>query len=238
MDRKILQKILPINFLILALLIAASATLNHTIIHVNQITPVDTGNMIIIDAGHGQPDGGTTSCTGALESVLNLQISARLNDLMHFFGFRTVMTRTTEDAIYTKGETIAQKKISDTRNRVELINKTSNGILISIHQNHFYESQYSGAQVFYANDLQSKALAKHMQDALVAGLDPSSRRKAKAASGVYLMEHIKCPGVLVECGFLSNSREEALLRSDTYQKQLCGVIATACLSYLNQSSTS
>jgi len=109
---------------------------------------------------------------------------------------------------------------------------------LSIHQNHFYESKYAGAQVFFAPTDGSETLAKEMQSALVKGLDSSSTRKAKKSSGVYLMEHIKHTGILIECGFLSNSREEGLLRSAAYQKQLCGVITTGYMQYLNNHKVS
>ena len=236
MKRTVIMKLLPINCLVLFLVLTLTFLFNRSTVYVNQSVSVDHGKIIIIDAGHGHPDGGATSCTGTLEADLNLQISQRLNELMHFFGVHTLMTRESPESVYTKGGTIAQKKVSDIRNRVDMINRTPNGILISIHQNHFYESQYFGPQVFYKKDDVSVVLARHMQTALNERLAPDSDRKVKKASGVYLMEHVDCPGILVECGFLSNGREEALLRSDAYQKQLCGVIATACLSYLNSSS--
>ena len=86
--------------------------------------PLKRGNCIIIDAGHGGEDGGATSCRGVLESTYNLEISLRLNDLFHLLGYDTRMTRTTDTSIYTKGETIAQKKISDLKERVRIVNKT------------------------------------------------------------------------------------------------------------------
>jgi N-acetylmuramoyl-L-alanine amidase len=212
--------------------------INQTSTYVIQHTPLDLGSTIIIDPGHGYPDGGTTSCTGVLEADLNLEISLRLYDLFRFFGARTVLTRQTGDSVYTEGNSIAKKKISDTRNRVDFINNYQNAVVISIHQNHFYESRYSGAQVFYAHTSESDRLATEMQNALIKGLDTSNSRKAKKASGVYLMEHIKHPAVLIECGFLSNSREEGLLRSSAYQKQLCGAIATGYMQYLNNHQVS
>ena len=62
-----------------------------------------------------------------------------------------------------------------------------------------------------------------MQTALNAVLD--SGRTEKAASGVYLMEHISHPGILVECGFLSNPAEEQHLSTPEYQRALAAVMA-------------
>lgn len=188
---------------------------------------------IIIDPGHGGEDGGATSCTGRLESTYNLEISLRLNDLLRLLGYNTRMIRTADTSVYTKGETIAQKKVSDLKERVRIVNDTENALLLSIHQNNFPDGRYSGAQVFYAGTEGSSQLAKMLQDGFVSSLNPGSNRKCKKSDGVYLMEHINCTGVLIECGFLSNAAEEARLRSGDYQKKLCCVIAAAVSQYLS-----
>lgn len=193
-----------------------------------------TRHCIIIDPGHGGEDGGASSCSGRLESGYNLEIALRLEDLLHLLGYDTKLIRREDVSVYTTGQTIAQKKVSDLKNRVKTINETKNGILLSIHQNYFTDSRYSGAQVFYGNSQGSEALAKRLQAAFVAALNPGSRRQAKQGKGIYLLEHIQCPGALVECGFLSNPQEEALLRTDGYQKKLCCVIGTSLNQYLSQ----
>lgn len=180
----------------------------------------------IIDAGHGGIDGGATSCTGVLESALNLEISIRLNDLMHLLGYKTQMIRTTDTSIYTDGKTIAAQKVSDLKERVRIVNESENGILISIHQNTFSDSRYNGAQVFYSPGNEGKALAETLQNTITKTLNPESKRKPKAGEGIYLLQHIQRPGVLIECGFLSNPEEEAKLRNPAYQKFLCATIAT------------
>ena len=185
-----------------------------------EAAPLKRGNCIIIDAGHGGEDGGATSCRGVLESTYNLEISLRLNDLFHLLGYDTRMIRTTDTSIYTKG-------------RVRIVNKTENALLLSIHQNNFTDSRYSGAQVFYAGTEGSAQLAKLLQERLVSTLNPGSNRKCKKSDGVYLMEHIDCTGVLIECGFLSNAVEEAKLSCSTYQKKLCCVIAATVSQYLS-----
>ncbi len=193
--------------------------------------PIQRAHCFIIDAGHGGVDGGATSCTGKLESAFNLEIAIRLNDLMHFLGYKTIMIRTEDVSIYTKGETIAQKKASDLKERVRICNETDGAILLSIHQNNFSDSRYFGAQVFYPATDGSEALAKKLQSELIRTLNPGSNRNVKKTSGVYLMEHIQCPGILIECGFLSNPEEEAKLRSPEYQKKLCCVIAATAVSF-------
>ena len=191
--------------------------------------PVQNRTVIIIDAGHGGIDGGATSCTGIPESHINLQISLRLNDLVQLLGFETKMIRKTDTSVYTEGNTIAAQKVSDLKQRVKLVNETKNAVLVSVHQNTFLDSRYSGAQVFYANDDTSRELAKVMQADLISNLNPGSKRQCKSSVGIYLMQNIQRPGVLIECGFLSNPEEEANLQTAEYQKQIASVVAT-CIS--------
>lgn len=198
----------------------------------SQSLPPKREHCFIIDPGHGGVDGGATSCTGKLESGFNLEISLRLRDLLHFMGYRTQMTRTEDISIYTKGETIAEKKISDLKERVRICNETDGAILLSVHQNTFSDSKYYGPQVFYADGPGSKELA----DCLQKSLDTEGKRGVKKAEGIYLMEHISCPGVLIECGFISNPQEEAKLRTAEYQKELCCRIAAASVEYISNSS--
>jgi N-acetylmuramoyl-L-alanine amidase len=191
--------------------------------------PVQNRTVIIIDAGHGGIDGGATSCTGIPESHINLQISMRLNDLVQLLGFETKMIRKTDTSVYTEGNTIAAQKVSDLKQRVKLVNETKNAVLVSVHQNTFLDSRYSGAQVFYANDNTSRELAKVMQADLISNLNPGSKRQCKSSDGIYLMQNIQRPGVLIECGFLSNPEEDANLQTAEYQKHIASVVAT-CIS--------
>lgn len=191
-------------------------------------------HCVIVDPGHGGEDGGASSCMGRLESAYNLEIALRLDDLLRLMGYDTKLIRREDVSVYTTGQTIAQKKVSDLKERVKTVNAARNGILISIHQNYFTDSRYSGAQVFYGNSDGSEALAKKLQASFVSALNPGSRRNAKQGKGIYLLEHVQYPGVLVECGFLSNPQEEALLRTDGYQKKLCCVIAASLNQYLSQ----
>lgn len=211
--------------IILALTLLGAHLGNRAVSVMAQIMPVPRKHTIVIDPGHGGVDGGATSCTGVLESKFNLEISKRLNDLLQFLGHHTIMIRTEDISVYTEGDTIARKKMSDLKERVRVINQTENAVLLSIHQNTFPDGKYSGAQVFYAGTNGSQHIAKELQMAFVSHLNPGSHRQEKKSSGIYLLEHINCPGVLIECGFLSNPEEEGRLRNIDYQKKLCAVIA-------------
>lgn len=180
---------------------------------------------IVIDAGHGGEDGGAISASGIPESQYNLAISLRLEKMLQLLGLDTIMVRTSDRSVYSSGTTLAEKKRSDLKERVALTERTKNSILVSIHQNMFQDPRYYGAQVFYANTEGSQILAEALQDALVKNVDTANRHSARQAKGIYLMEHIHRPGILVECGFLSNEKEEAKLRDTAYQKKLSGIIA-------------
>ena len=221
--RKYVSTFWPLYWIAAVLVVTVSMAASRAVTVLAESSPISRENVIIIDAGHGGEDGGATSCTGILESQFNLEIALRLNDLMHLLGLKTIMIRTTDISVYTQGSTIAAKKISDLKERVRIVNETENAFLVSIHQNIFADSQYHGAQVFYNEE--SKYMAERLQTTLVTALNPGSRRKSKSASGVYLMQHIQRPGLLVECGFLSNPEEEGKLRTGEYQKKLCCVIA-------------
>ena len=223
--KKYLLQFWPVYLTIILVSVIVTVSGSRAVTTLVENWPVKRNITFIVDAGHGGEDGGATSCTGVLESHINLQIALRLDDLLHLLGYDTVMIRKTDISVYTEGNSIAQKKISDLKKRAQIVNDTENAILISIHQNFFADSRYYGAQVFYNDVIRAKEIALSMQTSLVKNLNPCSNRHSKPSSGVYLMEHIQHPGLLVECGFLSNPEEEAKLRSEEYQKKLCSVIA-------------
>lgn len=231
-QRKGRGNVLMFYSLVIGLFLFGTLLGNQTVAVISEMVPMERLHRIVIDPGHGGEDGGAVSCTGKNESMFNLQISLRLNDLLHLLGYDTVMIRTTDTSVYTAGQTIAQKKVSDLKQRVRIVDRTYDPILVSIHQNTFPEGKYSGAQVFYASSAGSQELAKQLQDALVSALKPGSNRRAKQGSGIYLLDKINAPGILVECGFLSNPQEEALLSTPDYQKKLCCVISASLSQFL------
>ncbi len=189
------------------------------------------GRRLILDAGHGGEDGGAISLTGVSESNINLAVVLKLDSLLGFYGVAPILIRDRDISVYDDGcETLRQKKVSDIRNRVSLIEGTEDAVVLSIHQNTFSNSAYHGAQVFYRAGEESMALATVFQDTLREGVDPGNRRTpTKIPGSVYLMNHITCPAVLVECGFLSNPAEEERLRSSDYQTQLAVCLVSAWL---------
>ena len=187
---------------------------------------------LILDAGHGGEDGGAVSVTGVPESRGNLEIVQKLRDTLALYGVDPVVLREEDVSLHDpEASTLREKKRSDLKNRVRAVEAVEGGTLLSIHQNSYPGSQYRGAQVFYAPTGGSRELAELLQTALREELQPDNDRQAKPIpESVYLMNHVSCPAVLVECGFLTNPEEEALLRDGGYQRQLAAVLAGAWLT--------
>ena len=191
---------------------------------------------LVIDAGHGGLDGGAVSPQGTVESQINLSIALKLDQLAGLYGLQTQMIRTQDCSIHDEDATsLREQKRSDLKNRVALIETSAPATLISIHQNIYTSSRYHGAQVFYRDETLGKPLADHIQQLLCQQIDPQNQRQAARISpDVYLMKHITCRAVLVECGFLSNAEEEQHLKDNVYQSKLAAVILGSYLSFESQ----
>lgn len=200
---------------------------------VETLAPVYKGRCTyVIDAGHGGEDGGAVARDGTVESGINLAVARRLDALLTFLGEKSVMTRREDISIYSAGaETLHEKKASDLRNRVSLVNETEGSLLVSIHQNSLPSSPRTrGAQVFYGAAEGSEAAAERVQRALNASVNGGGEKRHKPiAPGIYLMSHVHRPAILIECGFLSNAEETALLKREAYQTRLAYAIAAGLL---------
>lgn len=187
---------------------------------------------LVLDAGHGGEDGGAVSLTGVAESQINLAIVLKLRDVLGLYGVDPVLLREEDISLHDTGaETLREKKRSDLKNRVAAVEAVENGALLSIHQNTYPSEKYRGTHVFYAPTEGSRELAEHFQNSIKTALQPDNGRAAKQIpDNVYIMNHITCPAVLIECGFLTNPEEEALLRSENYQRKLVTVIAAGWLT--------
>ena len=220
------------SFMGLAAVLWAGFSLPDT---VSVFAPAERGNLVwVVDPGHGGEDGGAVSPEGVTESRLNLEIALRLNDLLHFTGQQTVMTRTEDVSIHTQGETIRARKASDIRNRVELVNGMENAVLLSIHQNSLPSSPVThGAQVFWNRQEGGETLAQVIQDALNSTINVGNEKHTKKIPDtIYLMKHVTVPAALVECGFLSNTEETRMLQQSSYQIKLAAAITAGCLRAL------
>lgn len=194
---------------------------------------------VIIDAGHGGEDGGAVAPDGTAEKDINLSIALKLKSIFEQNGIDVATTRESDISICDEGlETLKERKTSDMKNRLAIFNSSPNNVVISIHQNKFEQSQYSGAQIFYSqNNPLSETLANHIKTSVVSNIQPDNTRECKPADkNIYLLYNSENPAVIVECGFLSNSEELDLLKNDGYQSKMALAIFDGFVKYYNNTN--
>ena len=183
---------------------------------------------IIIDAGHGGMDGGTQSRDGLLEKDINLAVANKLYTLCRLAGIGCRRTWC-DDNVLVSDDIKQKRKMHDLKNRAAVADEYVSPVFVSIHMNSYPDSRYSGLQVWYSkNDERSRSIASYVQSYAAGYLDPANTRVIKpATSSIYLLDRLQVPAILIECGFLSNENESALLASDDYQTKLALVIFAA-----------
>lgn len=206
--------------------------------HSDKVLPVGGVQrpVIILDAGHGGEDGGAVAPDGTLEKDINLSVADTVALYFDWFGIDYVVVRKNDELIGDNSlQTVRARKVSDIRQRMALVEQTPGAILLSIHQNIFTSSRYSGTQVFFAKNAPgSMELAETIQRSVVSALQPENERKVKPTEGtVYLLDEARKTSVMVECGFLSNEQELARLKDREYRSQLSYFIASGICEYIN-----
>ena len=186
--------------------------------------------VVVIDAGHGGDDPGVTGArTGVKESDLNLKTALVLGDLLSSAGYKAVQTRLTEGST-SEG---AFDKDADMRARKETIQRADPAIVISLHMNKYEDASRRGVQVFYSTD-GSEALASKMQKHLNDTMNvPTLGRGFEPIRGdYYIAQCTDAPSIIIECAFLSNPIDEALITDAAYRLRLASEIETALNAYL------
>ena len=187
------------------------------------------GRVIAVDAGHGGYDGGARAPCGQWEKVYNLNIAQRLRDYLHSLGAEVVMTREGDYALCDPNPK-GRKKRQDMERRADVVILGGAEMLVSIHMNEYRQKSQSGPQVFYRGDCEAgKALAEVIQAQMIEALLPKNKRVAHV--GDFYITSLGIPSVLVECGFLSNPAEEALLRTDAYAQQVAEAIGKGIMGW-------
>lgn len=188
---------------------------------------------IVIDPGHGGADPGKVGINGALEKDINLQMAYILKEQLEAEGFYVILTRTSD---YISGnENGDVTKVQDLQNRIRLIAEEEPLMVISIHQNSYPQESVCGAQVFYyETSEEARLLAECIQRQLILAADDGNHRQAKGNTSYFLLKKTPVTTVIVECGFLSNWREAALLQQEDYQRLMTGAIVDGILEYLGR----
>ena len=188
---------------------------------------------IILDAGHGGEDGGASSADGLIEKDLNLALALTMRDILQASGINVVLTRETDTLLYDRNVNFqGRKKMLDMAARLKIAEETPDAVFVSLHMNTYPHPSCQGVQVWYSeNNDASVDLAKAIHSTTQALLQPENDRPIKkSGSSIYLLHHLECPAVLIECGFLSSPEEAALLGDASYRQQLA---LTLCMGILN-----
>jgi N-acetylmuramoyl-L-alanine amidase len=190
---------------------------------------------VVIDAGHGGFDPGKVGVNNAKEKDINLSVAYKLKNLLEQNDIRVIMTREDDHGLYSKND--VDKKRTDMRKRVSIINSSHAFIAVSIHQNSFTQESSWGAQVFYyEKSAEGKILAEIIQESMKQTIKDGNHRIAKSNNSYYMLLHTDCPLVIVEGGFLSNRKEADLLCDSDYQEKLAWGIHIGILEYIHKYS--
>ena len=213
--------------LILVFLSAASALMGK-----KQETTVLSANSktLVIDPGHGGIDSGALGADGTRESDINLAIALRLRAVAELYGQENTLIRQDDSS---KCDTEDYSEHRDLECRTALVCAERNPVYVSIHQNHFPTAQAGGAQVIYAPGAESETLGRIMHQNIINALYPYCRRVAEpAAKKLYILSHVQCPAVLIECGFVSNPSDLENLKRPAFQTSLAVLMMASYLQYL------
>ena len=190
--------------------------------------------LSVIDPGHGGFDPGKVGVNDALEKDINLSIAFKLKNVLEEKGYEVILTRTQDVSLNAAND--KNKKSADMKERVRIINEAKPVVAISIHQNSYPQESVKGAQVFYHQQSeQGKKLAESIQEQMKQTINDGNHRMAKANDSYYMLKKTECPIVIVECGFLSNQQEAALLLEEAYQEKIAWGILTGIQEYIDGS---
>lgn len=195
-------------------------------------------HKVVIDAGHGLPDGGAVGIGGTIEQSINLSVAKKVEEILSVGGIEVTMTRNDENCLSFEddGKSLREMKREDMNERLKIIKKSEADLFISIHMNHFEQPKVNGLRLFYDNNHpQTKELANSMQEKM-SEITGAKMYAVKAADqSLFLMKNPPSPAVLVECGFLSNPEEEKKLNDEDYQSRLAWAIAQSIKDFLENS---
>lgn len=221
--------IIPILLVVLILLCTNLFSIEH------QTTFKDTQGppTVVIDPGHGGKDPGKVGVNNVLEKDINLAIALQLKSYLELQGLKVIMTRETDQGLYSEGA--KNKKKEDLNARVEIINLSKALLVISIHQNSYDQKSCKGAQVFYfEGSLNGEKLAECVQQSMISNVDSGNKRTIKANKSYFLLKQSHITAAIVECGFLSNPQEADLLNTKEYQEKVAYGIGEGILAYFKQ----
>ncbi|MDQ0063753.1 N-acetylmuramoyl-L-alanine amidase [Paenibacillus harenae] len=178
------------------------------------------GKVIVIDPGHGGDDPGTIGTKyETIEKKLNLSTSFYLEDELRSRGARVLMTRTKDEEL---------PKLSD---RVKISESSGADAFVSIHYNSS-ENKTSGILTFYYSETKDRPLARAIENRLAGGI--GLKNNGISFGDLYVLRENDTVSALVELGFLSNAKDESIVRGSDYQKLAARAIADGLEDYFSR----
>ena len=191
---------------------------------------------VVIDAGHGSPDGGAVGINGTIEQEINLAVAKKVREVLEGKGIAVIMTRTTDSCLSEEkgGKTLRNMKVEDMHKRLEIVKKSKADLFISIHMNCYESSKAQGLRIFYdRTHPETKELAEYMQEKMAKVTGAKTYAVKAAEQSLFLMKNPPVPSILAECGFISNPDEEKRLNDEDYQSRLAWAISDAAERFCN-----
>ena len=186
------------------------------------------GKKITLDAGHGGSDPGAIGASGTREKDVTLKITKKVQELLKKKGAKVSMTRTGDKDVYGPNASDVQ----ELQARVDVAEENDADAFISIHINSSTNKNVGGFSSYYYPKTSNDArLAQAVQDRLVKnfGLDDLGIRKAN----FYVNKRCTMPSTLLELAFISNPKEEKLMKSNWYINKLAKSIADGIEDYFD-----
>lgn len=185
------------------------------------------GKVITIDPGHGGSDPGAIGPTGLMEKNVTLPISMKLKKALEAKGAKVNLTRTTDVDVYGPNASGPD----ELQARVDVGTANKSDIFISVHINSFSNPSVGGISTYYYDKTQyDTRLASRIQ-AKIADEAGFGGDRGIQPGNLYVLRRSLMPAVLVELGFISNPKEEALLKSDAVQQEFADEIADGIENY-------
>lgn len=197
----------------------------------------NTDFTIVLDCGHGGPDGGAVGADGTAEKDINLALGLQLREILVSNGYKVVMTRQKDEFICDDHTaSLREQNVSDLHNRLKIAENYSNSVFISLHMNNFSQPQYWGSQLFFSpNNPESKVLAESIQNRLISSVQQGNTRALKEMdSSVYIIYNATHPALLLECGFMSNVEELEKFKTKEYRSAFAFEIFLGIYDYLKR----
>lgn len=188
------------------------------------------GKVIFIDAGHGGRDPGTIY-GNIYEKNINLEISKVICEELALNGAIVYMIREDDEDLSSRWD--SKKKRGDLYRRIKKIDDVNvkSDVYLSIHINWYDNAFWSGAEVLYHPiNSKNKILGEVLMNRFKKDLN--SKRHLKKTD-LYLYRNTITPGVLIECGFLSNYNERQLLQDVNYQQKIATSIRKGLIEYFS-----